>query len=126
AMTDTPHDESSEGPSDHPPFADQLRAKMDEYHIDRHLEELATTLEGAVRQGLQMAGDFAHEHRDDLERLFEKLSSAIDSRTDGRHADTIQQVRGSLERSVDKLAEQRTDGSPDEAGPHGDVPPSNG
>jgi hypothetical protein len=125
-MTDKPHDESSEGPSDHPPFADQLRAKMDEYGIDRHLEELATTLEGAVRQGLQLAGDFAHEHRGDLERLFEKVASVVDTRTEGRHADTIQHVRGSLERGVDKIAEQRNDGPPEDTGTRDDVPPSNG
>lgn len=122
-MTDNPHDSSSPDPSDRPPLADQLRAKMDEYDIDRHLGELATTLESAVRQGLHMAGEFAHEHRGDLERLFDKVAGAVDTRTDGRHADTIQQVRGSLDRGVDKIVEQRDGGAPDEPD---DVPPSHG
>ena len=123
-MTDKPHDPSSPDPSDRPPLADQIRAKMDEYEVDRHLNELATTLEGAIKQGLQVAGDFAHEHRGDLDRFFEKVSSAIDTRTEGRHADTIQQVRGSIERGVDKIAEQRDGGAPD--GSDDDVPPSHG
>jgi hypothetical protein len=125
-MTDKPHDESSETPSDRPPLADQLRAKMDEYEIDRHLNELATSLEHAVRLGLQKAGELAHEHRGDIDRLFEKVASAVDTRTDGRHADTIDHVRGSLGRGVDKIAGQRDDGTPGEPGSQGDVPPSNG
>ncbi len=87
---------------------------MDEYDVDRHLNELATTLESAVRTGMAKAGEFAHEHKGDLERLFDKAAGAVDRRTDGKHADTIQQVRGSLERGVDKIADQRSDGTPDE------------
>ena len=127
-MTDKPDDQTSQAsqtpPSDRPPLADQIRAKMDEYEVDRHLNELASTLESAVRTGMAQAGELAHEHKGDLERLFDKAASAVDRRTDGKHADTIQQVRGSLERGVDKIADQRTDTTPDEPG--SDVPPSNG
>jgi RNA-splicing ligase RtcB len=125
-MTDNPHDESSETPPDHPSLADQIRAKMDEYEVDRHLNELATTIDHAVRQGLQKAGELVHDHRGDIERLFEKVAGAVDHRTDGRHADTIEQVRGSLGRGVDKIAEQRNEGTPGDSGSKDDVPPSNG
>jgi hypothetical protein len=122
-MTDKSEDQSSENPSsDRPPLADQIRSKMDEYDVDRHLNDLATSVEQAVRTGMAKAGEFAHEHKGDLERLFDKAAGAVDRRTDGKHADTIQQVRGSLERGVDKIAEQRTDGAPDVPGP--DVPPT--
>ena len=127
-MTDKPEGQPSdrpyEDPSARPPLADQIRSKMDEYDVDRHLNDLATTVEQAVRIGMSKAGEFAHEHKGDLERLFDKAAGAVDRRTDGKHADTIQQVRGTLERGVDKIAEQRTDGSPGEPG--SDVPPSNG
>ena len=124
-MTEKPDDPSSAQPSsDRPPLADQIRAKMDEYDVDRHLNELAATVEQVVRSGMAKAGEFAHEHKGDLERLFDKAADAVDRRTEGKHADTIQQVRGSLERGVDKIAEQRTDATPDEPGT--DVPPSNG
>jgi RNA-splicing ligase RtcB len=126
-MTEKPQDPSSDSPSDRPPLADQIRAKMDEYDVDRHLNELATTLESAVRQGVTMVGEFAHEHKGDLERLIDKAAGAVDRSTDGKHADKIQQVRGSLERGVDKLADQRRDGTPGATGePGSDVPPSNG
>ena len=126
-MTENPQDPSSNSPSDRPPLADQIRAKMDEYDVDRHLNELATTLEGAVRHGVTMVGEFAHEHKGDLERLIDKAAGAVDRSTDGKHADKILQVRGSLERGVDKIADQRRDGTPGATGePGSDVPPSNG
>jgi RNA-splicing ligase RtcB len=117
-MTENPQDR----PSEKPPLADTIRAKMEEYEVDRHLNDLATTLEGAVRHGVAKAGELAHEHKGDIERLLDKAAGAVDRRTDGKHADTIQQVRGSLERGVDKIAEQRTDVAPDVPGP--DVPPT--
>jgi hypothetical protein len=126
-MTEKPDDQSAQDPSERPPLADQIRAKMDEFEVDRHLNELATTLETAVRQGLAKAGELAHEHRGDLERLIDKAASAVDRRTDGKHADTISSVRGSLERGVEKIADQRPDGAPDETpGPSDDVPPNHG
>jgi RNA-splicing ligase RtcB len=129
-MTDKPEEQPSEQASERPPLADQIRAKMDEYEVDRHLNELATTLENAVRTGISKAGEFAHEHKGDIERLFDKAASAVDRHTDGRHADKIQQVRGSLGRGVDRIADHREDGTPedgpDETGGSSDVPPSNG
>ena len=82
-MTENPQDPSSNSPSDRPPLADQIRAKMDEYDVDRHLNELATTLEGAVRHGVTMVGEFAHEHKGDLERLIDKAAGAVERCTDG-------------------------------------------
>jgi hypothetical protein len=124
-MTDKPDDQSSPNPSERPPLADQIRAKMDEYEVDRHLNELATTLESAVRTGVARVGELAHEHRGDLERLIEKAASTIDQRTDGKHTERISQVRGSLERGVEKIADQRSGDTPDEPGdPADDVPPS--
>src|SRR5205809_459958 len=100
AMTEKPQDPSSDSPSDRPPLADQIRAKVDEYD---------------------------HEHKGDLERLIDKAAGAVDRSTDGKHAEKIQQVRGSLERGVDRLADQRHDGTPGTTGePGSDVPPSNG
>jgi RNA-splicing ligase RtcB len=124
-MTEKPQEQPEEGSSSKPPLADQIKAKMDEYELDRHLNDLATTLEHAVRTGMTKAGEFAHEHKGDFERLIDKAATAVDRRTDGKHADKIQQVRGSLERGVDKIAEQRDDGTPGEQG-GSDVPPSNG
>ena len=124
-MSDQPPDQSSHDPSERPPLHETIRAKMEEYEVERHLNEIASSLEHAVRQGVAKAGELAHELKGDLERLFDKAASALDSRTDGKHADTISQVRGSLERGVEKIADQRSGDAPDEP-PASDVPPSNG
>lgn len=123
-MTENPHDPSAEDPSPKPPFTETIRAKLDEYEVDRHLSELASTLEDVVRQGVARAGELAHEHKGDIDRLIDKAATAVDRRTDGKHADRISQVRGSLERGVERIAEQRAGGTPD--APGSDVPPSNG
>jgi RNA-splicing ligase RtcB len=126
-MTESPHDESSQNPSERPPLAETIRAKMEEYEVDRHLNEIASTVENAVRTGVAKAGALAHEHRGDIDRLIDKAMTAVDRRTGGQHAEKLQQVRGSLERGVDRIAEQRDDGAPAEGeGPASDVPPSNG
>ena len=113
-MPDQPSDHSDHS-GDRPAFADSLRAKLEELDVERHLGELAGTVEHAVRQGVAKAGELAHEHKGDIERLLDRAAGAVDRRTDGRHAGTIHQVRGSIERGVDRIAEHRPDSD--------DVPP---
>jgi ElaB/YqjD/DUF883 family membrane-anchored ribosome-binding protein len=130
-MSDQPSDQPdpSPDPSPRPALADTIRAKMEEYEVDRHLNELASTVESVVRQGMSKVGELAHEHKGDIDRLFDKAAEAVDRHTDGRHADRIGQVRGSLDRGVERIADQRADGTPgdgDGEGPAADVPPSNG
>jgi hypothetical protein len=100
-----------------PAFTDAIRAKMEEYEVDRHLSDLASTVEHAVRQGVAAVGQLAHDHRGDIERLLDKAAEAVDRRTEGRHADKISQVRGSIERGVDKIADHRPDGSDERSAP---------
>ena len=125
-MTDNPQGESAPNPSERPPLGETIRAKMDEYELDRHLNEFATSLEDAVRRGVAKVGELAHEHKGDIDRLLDKAAGVVDRRTEGRHADKINQVRGSLERGVEKIADQRSGGAPTEEPPAPDVPPSNG
>ncbi len=118
---------SGPNPSGKPSFGETVRAKMEEYEVDRHLHELADTVEHVVRQGVARAGALAHEHQGDIERLIDKAAGVVDRRTEGKHADTIQQVRGSIERGVGKIAEHRPDAAThvetDEP-PASDTPPS--
>jgi len=90
-----------------PTFADQVRALLDEYEVERRLTELADQADTLVRQGLAKAGELAHEHRADVGRLLDRAADAVNGRTDGRHAATLEDVRGVLERGVDKIAEHR-------------------
>jgi hypothetical protein len=116
-MTDQPsdaHDQPAdsprdpvERPADATPLAETLRAKLEEYDVEGHLEDIASQLEQAIRQGVETVGALAHEHRDDIGGFLSRTAEALDRRTDGRHAETISQVRGQLERGVERLAEQR-------------------
>jgi hypothetical protein len=107
--------EPVERPSEPTPFAETLRAKLEEYDVERHLGDLASQLEDAVRQGVEAIGSLAHEHRDDVVGFLSRTAEALDRRTDGRHAETISEVRGQLERGVQRLAEQRSEGPTDSA-----------
>jgi hypothetical protein len=98
-----------ERPSGETPFPEALRAKLEEYDVERHLEEFAAQVEHVVRQGVETVAALAHEHRDDIGGFLSRTAEALDRRTDGRHAETISQVRGQLERGVDRIAEQRPD-----------------
>jgi hypothetical protein len=90
-----------------PPISETIRAKMEEYEVERRVNELASQAEHAVRQGIAKAGELTYEHRGDIERWLDKAAGAVDRRTDGKHADRIVEVRGRLERGVEKLVEQR-------------------
>lgn len=90
-----------------PSFADQVKALLEEYDVERHLTELAEQADHLVRQGLALAGDFAHDHREDVGRMFDQVADAVNGRTEGRHASALQDVRGVLDRGVERIAEQR-------------------
>ncbi|MFZ2016422.1 MAG: hypothetical protein WAV00_21595 [Nocardioides sp.] len=90
-----------------PSFADQVKALLEEYDVERRLTELADQADHLVRQGLALAGDFAHDHREDVGRMFDQVADAVNGRTEGRHASTLQDVRGVLDRGVERIAEQR-------------------
>lgn len=111
--------EQHENPSDQP-LGERIRAKLDEYEVERHLNELATTVEHAVRQGMTRAGEIVHDHQDDIDGWLDKAASVVDRRTEGRHAEKISQVRGSLERGVERIADQRHGGTTDGDVPHAD------
>jgi len=91
-----------------PSFADQVKALLEEYDVERRLTELADQADQLVRQGLALAGEFAHDHREDVGRMFDRAADAVNGRTEGRHASTLQEVRGVLDRGVEKIAEQRS------------------
>ena len=111
-------------PAEPTPFAETLRAKLEEYDVERHLGDFAAQLEDALRQGVEAIGSLAHEHRDDVVGFLSRTAEALDRRTDGRHAETISEVRGQLERGVERIAEQRPDDPTDPTVPTDPTDPS--
>lgn len=84
-----------------------LKQKIDELDLDRRLNQAVDQAEHVVTRAVETAGGYAHEHRDDLDRLLTRFSTSIDQRTEGRYADKVTRVRQQLDRGVEKLAERR-------------------
>jgi hypothetical protein len=117
--SDQPYDppfDPSTGPTDEPPgqqaFGDAIRDKLEEYEVERRLEEFAHEVEDVVRRGMEVVGAFAHEHRHDVTDFLARAADALDRRTEGRHAEAIHDVRGQLERGFQRIADQRSDAEP--------------
>jgi hypothetical protein len=84
-----------------------LKQRIDEIDLDRRLNELVDGAEKAVTRVVETAGEYAHDHRDDVDRLLTRVSTAIDERTDGKYADQVVRVRSQVERGVGRLAGKR-------------------
>lgn len=90
---------------------DKLKQKIDELDLDRRLDTAVRQAEAAMAQARDKAAELADERSDDLERLLDKVTTSIDSRTDGRFAAPIGKVRGQVSAGVARLAARhRTDG----------------
>ena len=92
-----------------PPISETIKAKLEEYEVERRVSEFAAQAEELLQQGRARAAELAREHRDDIDRLLDRATDAFDRRTDGRHASTIVQVRHQLDRGVERLADQDPD-----------------
>ena len=84
-----------------------LKQKIDEWDLDRRLNAVVAQAETALQRGVGLAGDYAHEHRDDVDRALDKVTAAIADRTQGRYTDKVDQVRDQVERGLGRLAERR-------------------
>lgn len=96
-------------------FADDLKKMAEDLELERRAAELAATAEQVFSRGLGMAGDFAHDHADDVAAFLDKAGDAIDERTDGRLHDQWRTLADGVTSAWGVLAAQRTpDGPPDE------------
>ncbi len=84
-----------------------LKKKIDDLDLDRRLNELVDQAESLFKRGVDTAADYASEHRDDVDRVLDRVSAQIDERTQGKYADKVGKVRGQLELGLTKLAERR-------------------
>jgi hypothetical protein len=88
-------------------ITETLKNIVDEFEIERRITEIAEQAEKALLVALAKAGDYAHEHSSDIEGMLDKASTAIDERTDGKFADTLDKVKEQVNLGVTKLAEKR-------------------
>jgi hypothetical protein len=84
-----------------------LKQRIDELDLDSRLNEFSDRAELAFKRALDTAAEYAHEHRDEVDRLLTRVSASIDERTEGKYADKVTKVREQLDRGVERLAERR-------------------
>jgi hypothetical protein len=84
-----------------------LKNMIDELDLDRRANDLVVQAESLLKR----ATDYTREHRDDVERALDRITTQIDERTEGRYAEQIDKVRGQLELGLSKLTEPRRDDS---------------
>lgn len=85
-----------------------LKQMVDELELERRLTEATEAAEKAVHRAWEKAGDYAHSHGSDIERMLDKASTTIDERTDGKFADTLAKVKEQVRLGVTRLAERRS------------------
>jgi len=93
-------------------IGETLKQKIDELDLDHRLNEAVENGEQLLRRAVETAGDLAHEHRDDVDRVLDRVTESIQERTDGRFSDRLLQVRDSLDAGLGRLAQRRSDGPP--------------
>jgi ElaB/YqjD/DUF883 family membrane-anchored ribosome-binding protein len=84
-----------------------LKNIIDELDLDRRVNEFVGQTETLLKRAVETAADFAHEHRDDVDRALDRITAQIEDRTDGRYADQVGKVRGQVEIGLTRLAERR-------------------
>ncbi len=88
-------------------ITETLKAKLDELDLDRRLDQLTGATEKAVKRGVERAGELAHDNREKVASFVDKAATTIDSKTEGKYADTVDKVRSQVVIGVDKLAAKR-------------------
>jgi len=117
-MTGTDPQQGDQPQGDQPrsdkPLTEQLKAKLDELEIERHLSEAAAQAEDLARTVIGKAGEVVHTNSDKITAFLDKAGASIDEKTDGKYADQVAKVRGYVDTGVSKIAERRpgTDGAP--------------
>jgi hypothetical protein len=86
-----------------------LKKLIDDLDLDRRANELVVQTEALLKRAVESAADFAAEHRDDVDRALDRITTQIDERTDGKYAEQVGKVRGQVEQSLSKLVERRPD-----------------
>ena len=86
-----------------------LKNAIDEMDLDRRLNEAVDQAERGFKRAVELAGEYAHEHRDDYERVMDKISGAVRERTEGRYDEQVDKVRSTLDTGMARLAERRED-----------------
>lgn len=79
---------------------DRLKKVVDDLDLDRRVGGA----EEKVQEGVATAGDYAYDHREDIERSLGNAARKVVERTDGKYADQVARVHRQLSAGLGKLA----------------------
>lgn len=88
---------------------ENLKKKIDELDLDRRINEATENAEVLLKRALATAGGLAHEHRDDVDRVLDKVTAVITERTEGKYTEQVEKVRGTVDTGLERLAQRRED-----------------
>lgn len=84
-----------------------LKKIVDDLDLDRRVNEFVVQTEALLNRAVDTAADYAHEHREDVDRALDRITAQIDERTDGKYAEHVGKVRGQVELGLIRLADRR-------------------
>ncbi len=96
-------------------FMDKLKQKAEEYDLQGKAGKLADGIEKTGKQAAEKAGELAHENRAKVASGLDKAGEKFDAQTDGKYTDKVAKAKGMATKAVDKVAEQRSAGTPGSA-----------
>ena len=88
-------------------ITETLKQKLDELDLDRRLNEFVDQAEKATHSALSQAGNYVHEHREDIDRMLDTATGKINQRTQDKYADQVGRVHAQVLTGVEKLARKR-------------------
>lgn len=88
-------------------FAKEMKEKIDQLEIERHLKELVDETEKTAAETVEKAGRLAHEKRGEVEGWLGKATETVNTKTKGQYADKVDKARAAVLEGLDKLAAKR-------------------
>lgn len=88
-------------------ITETLKRKLDELDLDRRLNEFVDQAEKTAQTALRQAGEFAHQHREDIDQLLGNTTEKINQKTQAKYADRLDKMHGQVIAGVERLADKR-------------------
>lgn len=90
-----------------------LKNMIDEFDLDRRVDDLVGQAETMLKRAVESAADFAQTHRDDVDRTLDRVTARISETSEGKYTEQAVKVREQLEAGLAKLAEHRPEETTD-------------
>ena len=87
-------------------FGEQMKNKADEVHLQDKAKDFGDAVADVVKEAVGLVAGFAQDNRPKVDEALDKAQTKLAQTSGGKHADTVTKVRASVDKGLDKLAEQ--------------------